>query len=299
MAMPATQTASPNDASSKAQRIAAFLNDVSFEAVMPSAAELHEAAAVLPTGTSIYLTDLPSRPADKLIQIATGIFMRGLKPIPHVAARNAASGAALGDLLSRVASAAGVRQIMLIGGDRDTSAGPFANALDVIRSGVLEKSGITEIGLAAYPEGHPTIAEDALRALLREKIAAASRAGLKAHIVTQFSFDAGPVETWLRGLRADGISNHVRIGMAGPASIAALLRFAQRCGVRASARGFARHASAIGKLFTRATPADMLNDLAGAAASNDLGDIAAHFYSFGGLAAAAKWVRDAKSGTLD
>jgi methylenetetrahydrofolate reductase (NADPH) len=279
--------------------INAVLSDVSLEAVMPSAAELHDAASALPTGTSIYLTDLPNRPADTLIQAATGVFMRGLKPVPHVAARNVSSEKALGDLLSRLSSAAGATKIMLIGGDRERSAGPFENAVEVIESGVLQASGVAEIGLAAYPEGHPNISEDVLRVSLREKIEAAERAGLAAHIVTQFAFDAWPVVTWLRALRMSGISNPVRIGMAGPASIPSLIRFAQRCGVRASAKGFARHASSIGKLLTRATPAEIVQDLAEAAAAEPLGEIAAHFYSFGGLAQAAKWVRDAKRGKID
>ncbi|MBX3520484.1 MAG: methylenetetrahydrofolate reductase [Xanthobacteraceae bacterium] len=276
----------------------AVLGDVSIEAVMPAEGELHQAASLLQTGTSIYLTDLPNRSGDRLAQIATGIFMRGLKPVPHVAARNVASEKALGDLLSRLSSSAGVKKIMLIGGDRERAAGPFEQAIDVIESGVLEASGILEIGIAAYPEGHPDIAEDILRVSLRDKLESAARMGLSAHIVTQFSFDAWRVVTWLRALRASGIHNRVRIGMAGPASIPALLKFAQRCGVRASAKGFARHAGSIGKLLARATPAEMVNELAEAAASENLGEIAAHFYSFGGLVQAAKWVRDAKNGTI-
>lgn len=275
------------------------LSDVSLEAVMPTAAELHEAASALPTGTSIYLTDLPNRPADKLVEIANGIFMRGLKPVPHIAARNISSERALGDLLSRLASSAGIKKIMLIGGDHDRGAGPFENAFEVIESGVLEGSGIREIGLAAYPEGHPSISEDVLRVSLRDKLEATERRGLKAHIVTQFSFDAWPVVTWLRALRSSGVSNPVRIGMAGPASIPSLIKFARRCGVRASAKGFTRHATSIGKLLTRGTPADLVQELAEAVAHESLGKIGAHFYSFGGLAQAAKWVRDAKSGTLE
>ena len=276
----------------------AVLNNVSLEALMPGAADVHDAAAALPTGTSIYLTDLPNRSDDKLVQIATGIFMRGLKPVPHVAARNVSSAKKLGDLLQRLASSAGVNKVMLIGGDRAPSAGPFEHALEVLESGVLEANGITEIGIAGYPEGHATISEDVLRAALRDKLEAADRAGLKAHIVTQFSFDAWPVVTWLRALRAAGIQNQVRIGMAGPASIPSLLKFAQRCGVRASVKGFARHATSIGKLLASATPAELVNDLAEAAASENLGEIAAHFYSFGGLAQTSKWVRDAKNGKI-
>jgi methylenetetrahydrofolate reductase (NADPH) len=286
------------DASADAPDFHAVLDDVSLEAVMPSAGELHEAASVLRTGTSIYLTDLPNRPHDKLIQAATGIFMRGLKPVPHIAARNISSEAKLAELLSRLSASAGVKKIMLIGGDRGRAAGPFENALQVIESGVREANGISEIGIAGYPEGHPHIPEDMLRASLRDKLEAAQRAGLKAHIVTQFCFDAWPVVTWLRALRASGVSNEVRIGMAGPASIPSLVKFAQRCGVRASAKGFARHATSIGKLLTRATPADMVRELAEAAAAENLGAIATHLYSFGGLAQASKWARDAQNGTI-
>lgn len=276
----------------------AVLDDISLEAISPDAGELHEAASALPTGASIYLTDLPNRPDDKLFQIATGIFMRGLKPVPHIAARNVVSEKKLGDFLKRLSASAGVKKIMLIGGDRSRSAGPFENAVQIIESGILEASGISEVGIAAYPEGHPDIAEDILRAALREKLEAAERAGLHAHIVTQFGFDAWPVVTWLRALRAGGIRNKVRIGMAGPASVPSLLKFAQRCGVRASAKGFARHAPSIGKLLMSATPAEVVRDLAEAAASEDLGDIATHLYSFGGLARAAKWARDAQSGNI-
>lgn len=276
----------------------AVLDDISLEAVMPSAAELHETASLLPSGTQIYLTDLPDRKDETLIQSATGVFMRGLKPVPHVAARNVVSEKKLADLLKRLSSSSGVRKIMLIGGDNGRNAGPFENALQVIESGVLEASGIDEIGMAAYPEGHPHISEDILRASLREKLEACERAGLKAHIVTQFGFDAWPVVSWLRALRASGVRNPVRIGMAGPAGIASLLKFAQRCGVRTSAKGFTRHAASLGKLLTQATPADMVRDLAEAAASENLGEIATHIYSFGGLPRAARWLRDAQSGSI-
>ncbi len=276
----------------------AVLEDVSLEAVMPGAAELHETASLLPTGTPIYLTDLPNRSDARLIEVATGVFMRGLKPVPHVAARNVSSERGLLELLSRLSSSAGVKRVMLIGGDRARPAGPFENALQMIESGILKACGIAEIGIAAYPEGHPAISEDVLRVSLREKLEAAEREGLRAEIVTQFSFDAWSVVTWLRALRASGIRNKVRIGMAGPASIPDLLRFAKRCGVRSSARGFARHAPKIGRLFMQSTPGEVVRELAEAAASEDLGEIATHIYSFGGLVQAAKWTRDAQRGEI-
>jgi len=276
----------------------AVLNDISFEAVLPGPAELHEAASVLTTGSQIYLTDLPSRSDEKLLQTATGIFMRGLRAVPHIAARGVTSEKKLGVLLSSLVASAGVSRIMLVGGDSGRGEGVYDNAISLIDCGVLQGSGVTEIGIAAYPEGHPDIPEDILRVSLREKLEAAERAGLRAHIVTQFCFDAWPVVTWLRALRASGIQHRVRIGMAGPANIGSLLKFAQRCGVRASAKGFARHGSLVGGLLAGTTPAEIVNELAEAAASEKLGEIATHIYSFGGLVAAAKWARDARYGTV-
>lgn len=293
--MSALPVATRDDDVTRAARTTALLADVSLEAVMPPPGELHVAAASLPTGTAIYLTDLPGRPLDKLIEVATGAFMRGLKPVPHIAARNVSSRESFDELLARLSGAANIRCVMLIGGDRDRPAGPYASASDLIESGLLQRHGIETIGIAGYPEGHPVISDAALDEALRAKLDAAACAGLRAHIVTQFAFDAAPVVDWIAKLRRSGIDSPVRIGMAGPANIPSLLKFAQRCGVRASTRGFARHAGSIGRLIGRATPADMLLDLADA---GNLGAVAVHIYSFGGLAQAARWVRDAKAGRI-
>ncbi len=63
-----------------------------------------------------------------------------------------------------------------------------------------------------------------------------SRGGLKADVVTQFGFDANGMIRWVKKLRDLGIEAPVRIGMAGPTNLTTLLKYAQRCGVKASAR---------------------------------------------------------------
>ena len=77
--------------------------------------------------------------------------------------------------------------------------------------------------------------------MLPDKIAAAEAAGFEIEIVTQFAFDAAPIANWITRLRADGHRHRVRIGLAGPTNFTALLRYARRCGVKASARGAARN----------------------------------------------------------
>jgi methylenetetrahydrofolate reductase (NADH) len=188
-----------------------------------------------------------------------------------------------------------VRTVLVIAGDRDRPLGPFASALDVIDSGMLQQRGIAEIGVAGYPDGHPRIASDMLDHALDAKVAAAARAGLRVHVVSQFCFDASCIVRWLANLRAAYPGLPVKIGMAGPTSIGTLLRYAQRCGVRASFGALSRHAKAMGHLLAPAAPDAIIGALAAACAGSALGPVTPHFFSFGGVERTAQWAAAAGS----
>ena len=83
----------------------------------------------------------------------------------------------------------------------------------------------------------------------------------------------------------------MRIGLAGPTSLSTLLRFAQRCGVRASAQALARQTGLMRQLFAMSAPDPLVRALAEARAGGLAGDIAPHFFSFGGLARSARWAQ--------
>src|SRR6185436_13565286 len=110
--------------------------------------------------------------------------------------------------------------------DRAEPAGPFRGALEAIDSGLIARSGITEIGISGYPDGHPRIAPHELDRLLAAKLEAAAQTGLAADIVTQFSLDATPIVAWVKRLRDQGVDHPVRIVLAGPTSLTTLMRFA-------------------------------------------------------------------------
>jgi methylenetetrahydrofolate reductase (NADPH) len=284
-----------------ARQIREFLRGFSLEAAALDESAILGLKAALPGGTDVYLTAIPGRAPQDTIETATRLRALGLNPIPHVAARPLASRDALDDLLAQLVEKAGVRRILAVAGDFDRPLGPFDGALDVIESGLLQRHGIAEVGIAGYPEGHPRIAPDALGRALAAKIAAAEQTGLAVHIVTQFAFGAGEIVTWLRRLRDLGIEQPVRIGMAGPANLSALLRYARRCGVRASAQGLTRNAGLVKHLIGWHAPDGLVRPLAEACAGGRLGRVAAHFYSFGGAAATARWAATAAAGriTLD
>ena len=183
----------------------------------------------------------------------------------------------------------------VIGGDNDAS-GPFHDALAVIQKGRLREAGIEEIGIAAYPEGHGHIPPGRLEAALDEKTASAIALGLKVHIVSQFSFSPDRVTAWLRQLRGCGIATPVKVGMAGPTSVPALLRYAKRCGVAASLRGLMSGAAT--GLVGHIGPDRMIDALAGADGQHEeLGDIAPHYFSFGGVVETADYACEAARGT--
>jgi methylenetetrahydrofolate reductase (NADH) len=279
------QPPSPTDA------IAAFAHGFSLEATRPSADDVAALAAIAPAGTRVYLSAVPTRPADEAINAGALLRQAGFEPVPHLAVRNFATMSALDDFLARGRGEADVRRALVIAGDRDQPAGAFRSSIEVIDGGALQRHGITEIGIAGYPDGHPRIPQQELDRALVDKIRAAETTGIAVHIVTQFCFDAATILKWLARLRDFGIEHPVRVGLAGPTSLATLLRYAQRCGVRASAQGLARQAGLVRQLFALSAPDALARKLAEARTERHLGDIAPHFFSFGGLARTARWAQ--------
>ena len=76
----------------------------------------------------------------------------------------------------------------------------------------------------------------------------------------------------------------VKVGMAGPTSMPALLRYARRCGVNASLRGLMSGAAA--GLIGNIGPDRIVETLS---LAGDLGDTAPHYFSFGGAVETARY----------
>jgi methylenetetrahydrofolate reductase (NADPH) len=263
-----------------------FADRFSIEVTRPTASEIAGLAEVVPVGTPVYFSAVPTVGPRELIDAAALLRKVRLEPVIHIAARRLGSAGHLQDLLAGLRSEADVKRLLVIGGDVD-AAGPFADALAVIQTGRLREAGIVEIGIAAYPEGHFRFPADRMEAALEEKLVAARAAGLAVHIVSQFSFAPERIVAWLKALRARGVMVPVKVGMAGPTSVQALLRYARRCGVNASLRGLMSGAAA--SLLGNVGPDRILEALENAA--GEIGDAAPHYFSFGGVAETASYAR--------
>ncbi|HEX6721434.1 MAG TPA: methylenetetrahydrofolate reductase, partial [Burkholderiaceae bacterium] len=255
------------------------------------AGKLPEAAPLLPSGTCVYVPSLPARPLELSLPVLAAIRAQGLDPVPHVAARRVSSHAELDRFLKQAVREHGVHRVMLIGGDESEAAGPWSDSVQLLASGVLRDAGVREIGIAAYPEGHPKIAQDALRRAFERKLELAQAQNLGSYAVTQFSFAPDRIVALLAELAVRAPELPVYVGLPGPSDPLALLRYAQRCGVGATRRALSTLGSGIAHLVAHTDPSDQLAAAAHYAAAHD-NLVGVHLYSFGGVVRTAQWLHE-------
>lgn len=248
-------------------------------------------AAQLPAGTPVYVNHLPRHRLLDTIPTLVAVREAGLEPIPHIAARRIADRAELQAFLDRAVGEAGVRKALILGGDEPAALGSYADGASLIREGMLAASGLREIGLPGYPEGHPWIPGSALEQAFAEKRALAAAQGLGVYVLTQFSFAPARVIEFCAGMARTSPEVPIYVGLAGPTSPVALLRFAQRCGVSASLRALRTQGMDAVRLVTHTDPGEQLAAIARYCASHaSCNVVGVHLFTFGGVTAAAEWM---------
>jgi methylenetetrahydrofolate reductase (NADPH) len=156
---------------------------------------------------------------------------------------------------------------------------------------VLAESGIREIGIAGYPEGHPRIPPAVLEAAFNAKLDAIAAQGFGAYVVTQFSFVPARIVEFCAALARTAPAVAVYVGIAGPTDPAALLRYAQRCGVSASLRALRNLGVGAVRIVTHTDPREQLAAIAHYCESHDACNVVgAHLFSFGGFLETARWM---------
>jgi methylenetetrahydrofolate reductase (NADPH) len=240
-------------------------------------------------GRTVFVNHPASAAGGEIVAACVRLRRAGFVPVPHIAARRLKSIDDAVDFLRRATDEADIADALLIGGDPSWSAGPFRDSLSLLESGLLECHGLDHVLFAGYPEGHPHITQAALDKALAAKLTLAQR-GLAPAVVTQFGFEAPPIQTWVAQLRGRGIACPVRVGLAGPASVAALVRFAVRCGVGSSLRALARGHTAFARILTEAAPDALIDALVSGETEGEAID-GLHIFMFGGVARTAAWLR--------
>jgi len=267
-----------------------------------SAKHVHDAKlneTMLPQGTRVYVTDVGVDPVVEIIGACQKITDMGYVPVPHVPARRIESEVALETRLSGLVHEAGVNDILIIAGEAPSQMGPYSQSLEILQTGLIDKLGIQHVGLGGHPEGNEAYAGKDVMDVLRTKIGFGDNSDAEFRIVTQFGFDGPKFIQWAIDVKAAGIEAPIHLGVAGPAKITTLIKYAAMCGVGNSLNFFKKRTSAIAQLATKHSPEDVVGPIEQIWMSGETNIAQLHVFPFGGLQASATWLTERGSFTFD
>ena len=272
-----------------------FLQGYSIEVMPRTAEKVEDFRALLPKGTRVYIAHIEGTPIEDMVTTARRLARDGYDVMPHFPARIIASKAILADWIARYKGEAGVKQALLLGGGVNTPAGDFSASMQLVETGLFD--GFTHLHVAGHPEGNKDIDRDGGEKIVMQalawKQAYADRSDAAMAITTQFCFDAAPVIQWANRLSAAGIRLPVHIGVAGPAKLQTLIKFAISCGVGPSLRVLQKRAMDVTKLLLPYEPTEFLTNIALHKAETPGFNIAqVHFFPLGGIKTNAAWVTE-------
>ena len=271
--------------------LSALLRDASLEVIPRTAATVADLA--LPQGTRVYVAHIDGTPIGDMVAAAAQVRAAGYEPMPHFPARMIADRDMLADWIARYQGEAGVRQALVLAGGLSRPAGAYHASTQLLDSDAFDRAGFTDLHVAGHPEGSRDIDPDGglhnVSEALRWKQGFSARTDARMAIVTQFAFEAQPVIDWARGLREAGIDLPIHVGVAGPAKLQTLIKYAVACGVGPSLRVLQRRAMDLRRLLLPYEPTEMAEELA-AGAEGLIERV--HVFPLGGVAAAAGWLAE-------
>lgn len=273
-----------------------LLDHWSIEVMPRTAAKIADFKSLLPSGTRVYIAHIDGTPLDDMVATARRLARDGFPVLPHIPARSIESNAALEDLLTRYRQEADVRQALLLAGGNSAPRGSLTSSLDLIETGLFDRMGFTDLHVAGHPEGNRDIDRDGsstgVDAALVTKQAYANRTDARIAITTQFAFDAESVTRWAERIAAMGITLPVHVGIAGPAKLQTLIKYAISCGVGPSLKVLQKRALDVTRLLVPYEPTDLVAQLERYRASHPDSLIRqAHVFPLGGIEPAVDWCK--------
>lgn len=274
--------------------VEAFLKDYSIEVMPRTAEKVEDFRDLLPAGTRVYIAHIEGTPIEDMVATAKRLATDGYKVMPHFPARIIKDEATLSDWIARYQGEADVDQALLLAGGVAVPHGDYHSSMQLLESGQFDKAGFKRLHVAGHPEGNRDIDKDGsdknVMEALRWKQKFSETTDADIALATQFAFEAGPIIAWADALRDAGIDLPVHIGIAGPAKLQTLIKFAIACGVGPSLKVLQKRAMDVSKLLLPYEPTDVLSQLAAHKAANpDFNITNVHFFPLGGIKTNANW----------
>jgi methylenetetrahydrofolate reductase (NADPH) len=209
--------------------------------VLPTASVEDAVLAHLPPGFTVTVTASPSKGLGATLDLTERLVGHGYDVVPHLAARMVSGTSELAEISSRLVGL-GVRTVFVPAGDADPPAGDFHASLDMLEALAELGRPFPNVGITGYPESHPSIQDDLTVQAMWDKRRHAT------HMVSNLTFDPATLETWLRRVRARGITLPLLVGLPGPVERTKLLAMATKIGVGESTRFLAKHKGTLTRL---------------------------------------------------
>jgi methylenetetrahydrofolate reductase (NADPH) len=272
----------------------AFMAGYSIEVMPRTASKVEDFRALLPQDTRVYIAHIEGTPIEEMVATAKRLADDGYKVMPHFPARIIKDAATLENWIAMYQGEARVDQALLLAGGVSEPHGHFHSSMQLMETGLFDKAGFKRLHVAGHPEGNRDIDANGGDAMvmqaLRWKQAFAERSDAKMALATQFAFDAAPIIAWADRLTAEGIALPIHIGIAGPAKLQTLIKFAIACGVGPSLKVLQKRAMDVTKLLLPYEPTEVLSTLAAHKAANPAFNIEqVHFFPLGGIKSNAEW----------
>ncbi|GHF56446.1 methylenetetrahydrofolate reductase [Seohaeicola zhoushanensis] len=274
--------------------VEAFLDGYSIEVMPRTAEKVEDFRTLLPEGTRVYIAHIEGTPIDDMVATARRLASEGYPVMPHFPARIIKDRATLADWIARYQGEAGVEQALLLAGGVAQPVGEFDSSIALMETGLFDKAGFKRLHVAGHPEGNRDIDPDGsmknVSQALRWKQKFSETTDAEMAIATQFCFEAAPIIRWADDLKAAGIALPIHIGIAGPAKLQTLIKFAIACGVGPSLKVLQKRAMDVTKLLLPYEPTEVIADLAAHKAANpDFNITNVHFFPLGGIKTNATW----------
>lgn len=240
--------------------------------------------AEVPTGMTVTITCSPTFGLERTLAATEFAAGAGYSVVPHLAARQVVDETELKEIVRRL-DAAEVRSLYVIGGDAAAPAGVFSSSAELLDALGGIDHGLTSIGVACYPEGHPAIADDVLMAALLAKQPAVH------YMVSQLCFDGRALLRWLRSARDAGVTLPLHIGLAAPMQTRKLAELSLTIGVGSSLRYLTKQHGLVGNLLRGKSyrPEQLLVDIGPELVSPVSNIQRLHVFSFNQVAATVEW----------
>ncbi|HET7350565.1 MAG TPA: methylenetetrahydrofolate reductase [Marmoricola sp.] len=271
-----------NKVATRNQTLLRLLTHARYE-VLPTPTTEDKVLASVPRDVPVTVTASGAKGLEPTLALAGAFSRHGYRAVPHLAARMVRDRAELVDIRSRLAEA-GISSIFVPGGDVEP-VGDYPDAFSLLEDLATLDQPFTHIGITGYPESHPTITDDLTVQAMWDKRRHAT------HVVSNLTFDAKAVRTWVERMRARGVTMPLILGMPGPVDRTKLLAMATKIGVGESTRFLVKHRGTFARLAAPGgfTGQKFLEDCASTAARPDYAVEGLHIFTFNQIAETEAW----------